>query len=63
MDKGILTERRWGFIDEGGAFIPVPKVPITLAGLQPPLSAVLYSGVREIIGISARNPALQGGKG
>lgn len=41
--------RRWGFIDQDGAFVPVPKPPLTLHGLKPPVTVQLYGGPRTII--------------
>jgi hypothetical protein len=40
--------RRWGYVEDG-AFVPVPKPPLILAGLEPPCTVHLYFGERSII--------------
>jgi hypothetical protein len=44
----LLTERRWGFVEDG-VFIPVPKVPLERAELAPPCVVRVHDGLREII--------------
>lgn len=44
-----LTPRRWGYIDIDGAFVPVPKGPLQMGGLVPPVAVELHSGRRLII--------------
>jgi hypothetical protein len=48
--------RRWGFLDADGVFVPVPKIPLTLAGLEPPCVVTLYGGERAIIVEPESNP-------
>lgn len=48
-DTPHVPERRWGFIDDDGVFVAVPKTPLTLGGLTPPVTFQLFSGERTII--------------
>lgn len=45
--------RRWGFFekqDDGSfVFVPVPKTPLTLGGMAPPVTVTLYGGERTIV--------------
>lgn len=41
---------RWGYINEAGVFVPLPKQPLILGGFKPPCDVTLPSGeVRRVV--------------
>jgi hypothetical protein len=46
-----LAKEEWGFIAGDGVFVPLPKLPLLLAGFHDPPFAVILPGgdVRHII--------------
>lgn len=46
----IQNPTRWGYLNDAGSFIPLPKAPLVLGAYYPPCDVILPNGrIRHVI--------------